>query len=546
MLHALARFVACAALTFVAAPPATCAQAPKAGGYEEFPSFGFKIKVPKDWEYVPPTPLERNNLGKWAPGANAFTRLKGNWIVSANAWLLKFDERPESDDGSVARTIGGKETKIQAPLRKNVLDWIEKDMGEGSGWHALDDKKFPKDLRTQIPGEFHIYEGEATNFLSGGNTGEPQVIHAYAAVFSVDDGLKIALVGLGPGDKKSKKFESAFSKLAKSIRPIDVEASGVVAASGSPRDQKRAKLERTVEQQPGWRLEETENYFIVTNNDDHDFIEELAVRVEAIRAVYAIDYPPEMARQVKVQDNSSDEDDEDEEEDEPEVEDRSISVVNMLELSRTSVIRVCKDANQYRQYGGPPRSAGYWNWVEEELVVYDDKASGGRNNTWATMNHEAFHQYIFYFYGNISPHSWYNEGTGDFYAGYAYKYKRFNLEKFSWRTGLINEMLNEERFVPLREFVRWSKAQYYNENPSSNPYGVTKGDCYAQGWAFIWFLRTGKENRAKGWNDDWDDILSVYLDTLARTGDLEKAVDEAFADIDWDAFEAAWLHYTKN
>jgi hypothetical protein len=56
-------------------------------------------------------------------------------------------------------------------------------------------------------------------------------------------------------------------------------------------------------------------------------------------------------------------------------------------------------------YGGPGGSAGYWNWGTQELVFFDDKGGDGRNDTWLVLNHEAFHQFIFYFYGNISPHS---------------------------------------------------------------------------------------------------------------------------------------------
>ena len=41
----------------------------------------------------------------------------------------------------------------------------------------------------------------------------------------------------------------------------------------------------------------------------------------------------------------------------------------------------------------------------------------GEDATWETLSHETFHQFIFYFYGSLSPHSWYNEGQGDYFAG---------------------------------------------------------------------------------------------------------------------------------
>src|SRR6185295_6401863 len=155
-------------------------------------------------------------------------------------------------------------------------------------------------------------------------------------------------------------------------------------------------------------------------------------------------------------------------------------------------------------YGGPPSSAGYWNSNAEELVLYVDKDNGIRG-TWAVMNHEAFHQYIFYFYGNIAPHSWYNEGTGDFYAGLEYKNKRFTLKKFDWRVSTIKDGIqqdegilkdkeafkdpNKRGIVPLKDFVRFSQAEYYNAG--NNKYQLDGHRNYAQGWSFIYFLRTG-------------------------------------------------------
>ena len=93
-----------------------------------------------------------------------------------------------------------------------------------------------------------------------------------------------------------------------------------------------------------------------------------------------------------------------------------------------------------------------------------------------------------------------------------------------------------------------SQAEYYGQNKyaseSNNKWG-TGGHNYAQGWSFIYFLRTGKKANAKGWDPKWDGILEAYLRELAMTNSTEKAVDKAFADIDMDALEKAWLTYTN-
>jgi len=82
--------------------------------------------------------------------------------------------------------------------------------------------------------------------------------------------------------------------------------------------------------------------------------------------------------------------------------------------------------------------------------------------------------------------------------------------------------------------VRMTKQQYYVPDKA--------GDNYAQGWSFIWFLRTGAKH-ARCWNPAWDSILDTYLRALVQTGDLDKAVDEAFAGVDWDEIESCWKSY---
>jgi hypothetical protein len=296
---------------------------------------------------------------------------------------------------------------------------------------------------------------------------------------------------------------------------------------------------------PGWRMIETENYFVVSSSTDEDFLAEVEERIEALRKVFLVDYPPEKARLVSGEKKPAEATEKgSEEKTDPE---RTVALVKPLEASRSSVVRVCANQEQYIQYGGSPTAPGYWVAPAEELVMFDDRAGGGRGDTWVVLNHEAFHQYIFYFYGNISPHSWYNEGTGDFYSGYEYEHKKFTLKEAPWRIRGIQESLRQgpsqpnskTGYAPLKEIVRWNQQQYYG----ANPYDLSGSDCYAQGWSLIYFLRTGEKKRAKGWNPAWGKILDTYLATLAVTGELDKAVDQAFAGVDWNALETSWKNY---
>jgi hypothetical protein len=178
--------------------------------------------------------------------------------------------------------------------------------------------------------------------------------------------------------------------------------------------------------------------------------------------------------------------------------------------------------------------------MEEELVLYDDRESRGRDFTWGVLSHEGLHQYVFAFFGNIAPHSWYNEGNGDYYFGFEFKNGKFKQGPARNRHENVKTLIAERRHAPLQEFVRWTQPEYYGQNKL----GLSQSECYAQGWSLVWFLRTGA-GKAKGWQKEWATILDRYLEVLLDTGELDQAVTAAFEGVDWAAFEASWLAYTR-
>jgi len=523
-------------LTFgaLAAPLATTANAQaKPGGYfEDSTDLGFKVKVPKDWEFVPSQPGEKNIMGTYVP-KNRTVQIGGGNVIFPHCWVLKFDRRKGPD----GKAPGG---------AKNIDAWIKGNSDTGSGMHELSEKEVKI---AKIACKQYIFEGKSpqTNIGPGGLP-----TYAFATVYPVDPEYDVALVFNTPGSKKKwAKWRSGVTKMAKSFKRIEVERPEVDTSelgTGSMRARKRARLEKEIRTTPGWKLRETPNYFIISNYDDKKFMDELEKRLEGIRSVYEVDYPIEkalIARKAKEEREGKEKEDRekagfdvpDDESDEPRSE---AARADPMEQSRTSVVRVCADEDMYYSYGGPGGSAGYWNWVDEELVVYAGGANGTRD-TWITLNHEAFHQYIFYFYGNISPHSWYNEGTGDYYSGFQINRRgKFELERNRWRLRTVQGNCRTENFAPLKDLVKWTQSEYYG----NNNLGLGGGENYAQGWSFIYFLRTGKKNKARGWQDSWDGILDLYLDTLALSGDLDQAVDTAYAGVDWNALEESWKNYT--
>ena len=53
-----------------------------------------------------------------------------------------------------------------------------------------------------------------------------------------------------------------------------------------------------------------------------------------------------------------------------------------------------------------------------------------------------------------------------------------------------------------------------------------------------------RPKNCRAWNKAWTPILDVYLETLALTNELDEAIDKAFAGVNWDEMEKAWIDYT--
>lgn len=500
------------------------AQEPKVGNdwYADRVEYGFKVKMPKGWDLIPPQPDEPNILVNCSSPSNDFIEISKKTFLPIHCYLLRFDNRPERDLKREFQ-LNGQTVEFTLEPAKNIKSWLQDYYGLGSSWRC-DSKKYPKTLDIKgVQAQYWLYE-------ANGRDDPSVVIHAFVAEYALAPDVKICLLGNGPSDKRWRSYEGAWTQLAKSFTPLELKQ--VVpsrdSALASPRAKKRTELELEVAKYPGWKLLETENYFVLSEVDDESFMKELLERLEAIRKVYEEHYPAEKARATAAGAGTSEEADE------------IASGLDPLEASRLSVVRVCKSLESFKKYGGV--GLGYFDRVNQQLVLCDEKAVLGRADTWDTLNHEAFHQYMFYFYGTLSPHSWYDEGSGDFYGAWEYRRKRFYPKESNLRIRDVQDLIRTERYIPLQEFVTWSKAEYYGDNDRK----LEGSDCYAQGWSLIHFLRTAGKDRAEGWNSAWDKILDIYLETLAATGDLDEAVDKAFEGVDWKAFEECWKAYIES
>ena len=350
-------------------------------------------------------------------------------------------------------------------------------------------KKIKSKDKPAIPGELYHYDIEVEGWRG------PIPVYGTLAIFKKDDieyGIWMVCAG-----KLKKNYKASFNKIAKSFKWFDSRAKDVesldILDGVNITARRRREIERSMVE--GWDVvvSPKKNYIILYNTDNGRnkmLAKEIAIRIERIREqIYEVQFPPSK------------------------------------EIKDVSIVRVCKDRKEYLSYGAPPGSAGYWSPMDRELVFYDASRSKKIDtNTLAVLYHEAFHQYIFYSVGNVSPHSWFNEGHGDYYAGAEYKARRFKIKPFQWRQGTIKtavtngpreaeegatdpsgrpKYLNDGGYTPLKDFVRFTQREYYSY----------AGVSYAQGWSLIYFFREVVPKN-KRYKKLWGGIADRYFDIL--------------------------------
>jgi hypothetical protein len=513
---------------------------------------GISFKPPKDYKAIPVDPTERVTLVKYQAeqadhsadggggGYNCMVKLsffpKGKFVLT------------QQDDGSGDGSGDGGATG---------KDDGKGDDGSGGDASAADPlADFVASLKDVQFSKFNCTKQKAMKLgnapaveLSFESTDSP--LSYYCLVVQQDDGLYEF-----QGSSLAQRFarnSADFSASAKSFKRIDRVEDKAKQTQVSQMDEQDRFLQAQIDKlPPGWSHVRTKRYMFLFDADK-GFVQELEDRIEAMRDQYEKDYPP------------------------------------TAPITSVSIVRVCASLEEYRGYGGPASTGGYWNPVARELVVFNYPP---KEFTLAVINHEAFHQYIFYFYGELSPHSWYNEGTGDYYAG-AKLSKSNKVQGFGEAPGGIGrtqdikegarlfaegKSKSDGAAAPLKQLMHFHQSEYYGSE------GYDPALCYAEGWSIVIFLRQGK-----GLDPKWQRILPDYLKALLAARDeiakdtMDKAIakadkdepgssaklphdvkewygrvneekvqDKAFdttfsdwTDDDWKAFQDAWLKYVS-
>lgn len=471
----------------------------------------FSLKIFKEWEQVPVEAGQKIVVAKFhEPGE---TRR-----VPTEIEIYRVDLSNQGTDGPITGGDGKRPTdeqlkeyaeRLMAP--KDVYSAMTRYLPLPAGQKVPNKEKDgkPTDSADKVPGLLYTFE---VNLLADQKVTSAEAkdltFFAVLATFKKDN-VEYGIKAIGPS-RDRKSLEGDFKSVVKSFRCFDENAGEVESLSVldglkiSPK--RRAEIEASMIKDWKVLVSSKKNYAVVYNTQKGKntlLAKAIAERIEKIREkVYEVQFPPAHP------------------------------------IEAVSIVRVCKDRSEYFAYGGPQGSAGYWNSGTEELVFYDMSPSKKiDDNTLAVLYHEAFHQYIYYSVGNVAPHSWFNEGHGDYYAGTRYAGSSVKVDPFKWRVGTVKNAIRQgprtktvtkdpesgketvawgdTGYTPLQDLVRFTQRDYY----------AYPGVSYAQGWSIVYFLREIVPKN-KAMNAKWGNILKTYFDVLQRevnkTGQLKR------------------------
>jgi hypothetical protein len=487
--------------------------------------WGYQIQPIKMWKSMPADQEDRFSVGRWKLPTDQFEK-KGDWDNWQGAHFCELsivriqpkNETPASAPGAEEKP--DKKIGLPAALEKRLNpktmeDWIEANY-EGAGKRmkreALKGAKMPGDLIEFGSGAAHVTIGQFRSF-----------------------GVEWAVVYTCFEETYRKTWRDAYIKSISTFQVTDNVDPAIAAAntkdpSKLEGEEKRAALKASVAGKPGWFTVDTK-YYVFISNADRGFVNSLAKDLETVREkVYVPNFKP---RNEKVPLNP---------------------------------VRVFATQSEYHQFGGPGSSAGYFSPGKGELVLFqkfdEQSASKSKEDCRSVMFHEGFHQYIHFAVGDVSPHSWFNEGHGDYFAGLSVSGGQIGkTQLFDWRVKLLKEKMRDgSDLVPLRSLLRYEQNEYYSN----------AGLKYSQGWALIYYLREVCKDKAtkqaldtyftyladnvtafRSKNKDDDGVIPgttvrfVSFENEAKVQEiLSQAVDKAFASVDLEALDKdlrAWI-----
>lgn len=255
----------------------------------------------------------------------------------------------------------------------------------------------------------------------------------------------------------------------------------------------RQQVIESIQNRPGWWYTEANNFIIVADISNRHTIKELKAGLLRSRAVFSELYPL------------------------------------MTPLQAISVVKVFATRQEYLNYIGPQYrwTGGLWMSSKKELVISPVNFGSERAKRKLMVNviqHEGFHQYIYFATGEQQTAVWFNEGNATFFEGIKYRRNRPFI--------VATDRLEPGRQAALHcndinTLLQMSYPEFYGPNKRYN---------YALGYALIFFLQKGAPVMKGKDRNNYHQIPLRYYQAIIKNKNPRQATTAAWQGIDMTRF----------
>jgi len=196
-----------------------------------------------------------------------------------------------------------------------------------------------------------------------------------------------------------------------------------------------------------------------------------------------------------------------------ELEDILVQYQNLFRFkpSKKLLVRFMDSENTYEQVGGNPRMSGFYNpgsgyLVIKQLPFYE---------LVPVVYHEAFHQYLHAFVGDVRIPIWFNEGMAVYFEGMQRdeKSKTRGLNSTLIKRGkirMVKDAVNTRTQIPLETLLKVTHEEFHDKENESL--------YYSQSFAVMYYFMQLSRGKA----------AINYMKELKKTGDPEAANAKLF------------------
>lgn len=200
-----------------------------------------------------------------------------------------------------------------------------------------------------------------------------------------------------------------------------------------------------------------------------------------------------------------------------------------------SLIRVFQFKSDYDAYVGDKYkwSGGVWMPRRRELALTQEFHT---EEIMRTMRHEAFHQYISYAWGMLTPSPWLNEGHACFFENAHIDGKgKITFEEDPARCRILLENLET-----LTAMIPYLLDMNYEEFYAGGGTSAGRELHYALAWGLAYYLQKGAPQER---NTPFKSILADYAAALAVTRDYDEANAMTLANVEIKVFQSNFREF---